>query len=56
MRKVASQKRKAVKELKFYINQSRKLARQINRKIDSLAQINRFKDRAKKQLIEICGL
>ena len=56
MRKPASQKRQAVKELKFYIAQTRKLARQINRKIESLGQLNRMKEAAKQRLIKICGL
>lgn len=56
MRKVASQKRQAVKELKFYINQGRKIARQINRKIDTLAQLNKLKAAAKERLIKLCNL
>lgn len=56
MRKSLSRKKQAIKELKFYILQSRKIARQINRKIESLAQLNRMKAQAKERLIKLCGL
>lgn len=56
MRKPASQKHQAVKALKILIRSSRKVARQVNRKLESLAQINRMKNAAKQRLIQICGL
>lgn len=56
MRKPASQKRQAVKELHFWIRQSRKVARQVNRKLEALATANRMKSAAKERLIQICGL
>lgn len=56
MKKSMSSKRLAVKELKRLIGLSRKTARQINRKLESLAQINRMKTAAKDRLIQICGL
>lgn len=55
MRKPSSQKRQAVKELKTLIREGRKVARQVNRKLESLAQINRMKTAAKERLIQICG-
>lgn len=54
MRKPISQKRQAVKELKTLINLSRKVARQINRKIEFLGAINREKAAAKQRLVDIC--
>ena len=54
MRKPTSQKRQAVKELRTLINLSRKVARQINRKIEALGQINRAKAAAKQRLVELC--
>ena len=56
MRKVASQKKQAVKELKFLIAQTRKIARQINRKLESLAQWNKIKAVAQEHLVKLCGL
>lgn len=53
MRKPMSEKRRAVKALKFWIAQSRKIARQVNRKLESLAQANRMRDAAKQELIKI---
>lgn len=54
MKKPLSQKRQVVKELQFWIRQSRKVARQVNRKLESLAQANRMKAAAKERLIQIC--
>jgi len=56
MKKVPSMKRQAVKELKVCIRESRKVARQINRKLESLAQWNKAKQKAKEKLVELCGL
>lgn len=56
MKKSLSNKRSTVKELHILIRESRKMARQINRKLESLAQINKAKTAAKNRLIEICGL
>lgn len=56
MRKPSSAKKQAVKKLKFYIRQSRKVARQINRKLESLAALNKMRAAAKEELIVICGL
>jgi len=54
MKKPLSAKRQAVKELKMWITLSRKAARQINRKLESLGQINKAKAAAKQRLVEIC--
>jgi len=54
MKKPMSTKKQAVKELKFYIGLSRKTARQINRKLETLGQINKAKMAAKQRLVEIC--
>lgn len=56
MRKPPSTKHQAVKHLKLCIRESRKLARQINRKLESLAQWNKAKQAAKNQLVQLCGL
>lgn len=56
MRKPMSLKKKAINDLRFWIRQSRKTARQVNRKLEALAQANRMKAAAKERLIEICGL
>ena len=56
MKKPPSMKHQAVKRLKECIRASRKLARQINRKLDSLAQLNRMKAAAQAELVKICGL
>jgi hypothetical protein len=56
MKKPPTNKRQAVKQLKFCIRASRKLARQINRKLESLAQINKMKSAAQEALVKICGL
>lgn len=56
MRKPASQKRQALKALRFAICQSRKIGRQINRKLESLATLNKIKAAAQKRLIDLCGL
>ena len=56
MRKQASMKRQAVKNLKLCIRESRKLARQINRKLESLAQWNKIKAKAQEELVKLCGL
>lgn len=54
MKKPASNKKQAVKELKTLISSSRKVARQINRKLGSLGQINKAKAAAKQRLVDIC--
>lgn len=54
MKKPPSPKRQAVKELQFWIHQTRKLARQINRKLESMARANKMKAAAKERLIKIC--
>jgi hypothetical protein len=54
MRKPQSQKRQAVKTLRIAIREGRKVARQINRKLDSLAQWNRIKAKAKEELVKLC--
>jgi hypothetical protein len=56
MQKPLSQKRRAVKRLKYAIRQSRKIARQVNRKLESLAQLNRMRAAAQEELVKICGL
>lgn len=53
MQKSLSRKKRAVQELKTIIRLTRKTARQINRKIESLAQLNRMKAKAKERLIEL---
>jgi hypothetical protein len=54
MRKPINRKHQAVKELKLCIRESRKVARQINRKLESLAQWNKAKQAAKDQLARLC--
>jgi hypothetical protein len=56
MRKPPSTKHQAVKTLKFCVRQSRKVARQINRKLESLAQLNKIKAKAQEELVRLCGL
>jgi hypothetical protein len=56
MRKPPSMKKQAVKHLKVCIRESRKIARQINRKLESLAQWNKAKTAAQEALVRICGL
>ena len=56
MRKPSSTKKQAVKQLKICIRKSRKVARQINRKLESLAQWNKATQMAKEQLVKLCGL
>lgn len=56
MRKPLSRKRQAVRSLKMAIRESRKVARQVNRKLESLAQWNRIKAAAQEELVKICGL
>jgi len=56
MKKPPSQKRQAVKNLKTAIRMSRKIARQVNRKLESLAQWNKIKAAAQNELVRICGL
>jgi hypothetical protein len=53
MRKVETAKRRAVRDLKVCIRESRKLARQINRKLESLGQWNKAKQAAKDKLIAL---
>lgn len=54
MKKPISQKKQAVKVVQFWVRQTRKIARQINRKLDSLATANKMKAQAKEDLIKIC--
>jgi hypothetical protein len=56
MRKPQSRKRQAVKNLKVAIREGRKVARQINRKLESLAQWNKAKAAAQDELVRLCGL
>ncbi len=56
MRKPPTTKRLAVKQLKMCIRLSRKIARQINRKLESLSQINKTKAAAQETLVGLCGL
>jgi hypothetical protein len=56
MRKSMSQKKQVVKRLKFVIRQSRKVARQINRKLESLSQLNKMKAAAQEELVRLCDL
>lgn len=56
MRKSPTMKRRAVKDLKICIRESRKVARQINRKLESLARWNKLKQTAKDQLVKLCRL
>jgi hypothetical protein len=56
MRKPSSQKRQAVKALKIAIRESRKVARQINRKLESLAQWNKATQACKDRLVKLCKL
>lgn len=56
MRKPSSRKRQAVHNLKRAIREGRKVARQINRKLDSLAQWNRVKAAAQQELVKIMEL
>lgn len=55
MKKPPTQKRQAVKQLKVCIRESRKIARQINRKLESLAALNKMKTAAQEQLIKLYG-
>lgn len=48
-------KKQAVKQLKVCIRESRKIARQINRKLESLAQWNKAIQAAKNELVKICA-
>lgn len=56
MKKPPSTKHLAVKQLKMCIRESRKLARQINRKLESLTQWNKAKAAAQQALVKLCGL
>ena len=56
MKKQMSRKKQAVKTLKFCIRQSRKVARQINRKLEALAALNKMRAAAQEELVKICGL
>ena len=56
MKKPPTMKKQAVNQLKTCIRLSRKIARQINRKLESLAQWNKATQAAKNELIRICGL
>ena len=55
MRKPMSRRKQAVRTLKTCIMESRKLARQINRKLESLGQWNKATQAAKNELIAIMG-
>jgi hypothetical protein len=54
MKKPPTMKRQAVKQLKICIRESRKIARQVNRKLASLAQWNKATQAAKEALVRIC--
>jgi hypothetical protein len=54
MKKPSPNKRIAIKQLRVCIRESRKLARQINRKLESLAQWNKVKTAAQEALIKLC--
>ncbi len=54
MRKSPTEKHQAVKSLKVCIRETRKLARQINRKLESLATWNKMKQTAKDRLVKLC--
>jgi len=56
MKKPPSMKKQAVNQPKTCIRLSRKLARQINRKLESLAVLNKMKAAAQEQLVKLCGL
>lgn len=56
MNKPLSQKKLAVNQLKWCIRASRKLARQINRKLESLSALNKIKTAAQERLVRVCGL
>ena len=56
MRKPMSRKKLAVKRLRYCIRQSRKIARQINRKLETLAALNKARAAAQQELIDIMGL
>jgi hypothetical protein len=56
MRKPSTEKRRAVRDLKVCIRESRKVARQINRKLESLAAWNKAKQAAKDRLAKLCGI
>jgi len=56
MKKSPTTKHQAVKQLKSCIRESRKIARQINRKLESLSQWNKLKAAAQEQLVKLCGL
>ena len=55
MRKSPTAKHQAVKDLKACIRGARKMARQVNRKLESLAQWNKAKQAAKDRLRELCS-
>ena len=54
MRKIVSMKKQTIKRLKVCIRESRKIARQINRKLESLAQWNKATQAAKNELVKLC--
>ena len=56
MKKPPSTKRQAVNQLKTCIRLARKCARQINRKLESLATLNKMKAQAQEHLVKLCGL
>jgi hypothetical protein len=53
MKKPLPQKKQAIKRLQVCIREGRKLARQVNRKLESLKQWNNAKDYAKQELIRL---
>jgi hypothetical protein len=56
MKKLLSTKRLLVRELRSCIRDSRKCARQINKKLELLAELNKRKASAQQRLVEWCGL
>lgn len=54
--KLPSPKRQVVGELKVCIRESRKLARQINRKLEALAEWNKLKASVQERLVKLCVL
>jgi hypothetical protein len=56
MRKSPTAKHQAVKELKLCIRMARKVARQVNRKLESLAEWNKAKQEAKERLRQLCAI
>jgi hypothetical protein len=53
MKKAQTAKRRVVKELRVCIRESRKIARQINRKLESLGHWNKATQACKDRLIQL---